>query len=446
MNKRILIVTLFCLVLFGCHTLCIGQIWEETLERTDSVKSGIPASGEVIISYKRQGKEIMTVRLDSPVVVAMSAKPLGWGFFQFPNIYRRADGVLIASWNMADDAIASYGKGGVAYALSEDEGRTWKPARQPGTIGGVVLPNGDRIKVFTPKALKVDSLKLPKPIYSAKGSYGNIFTFYPMSELPGDLQGIYLQRLRKGNTVWNIEHNALLDSNVLRYSAQGLFPVVWWGDMRLTKDGSVIAGIYPSYRKGDNGSVLPGGIAFYRSTDYGHNWKFQGRIPYRIDLERDPKAAHDASISGFGEPAFDILADGALICVMRTTGGRGNRPMYISRSSDQGTTWSTPTPFTANGVLPQLLHLSNGVIALSSGRPGVQLRFCLDGKGQQWTNAFEMVPFKNEKDEVSCGYTAMLATGKNKFLLIYSDFKYPGKNNQIVKAIKVREVTVTTDQ
>jgi hypothetical protein len=89
-----------------------------------------------------------------------------------------------------------------------------------------------------------------------------------------------------------------------------------------------------------------------------------------------------------------------------------------------------------------LLQLGNGVIVLASGRPGVQLRFCTDGQGEKWTDPFEMLPFENEKEAVSCGYTEIIPSGSDKFLLIYSDFTHKIENGEIRKAIKVRQITV----
>ena len=95
-----------------------------------------------------------------------------------------------------------------------------------------------------------------------------------------------------------------------------------------------------------------------------------------------------------------------------------------------------------SGVLPRLLRLTNGIVALSSGRPGVQLRFCADGFGKTWTQAIELIPYTDENDAVSCGYTSLLAMGPDRFLIVYSDFKYKNAAGEIRKAIKVREVIV----
>jgi hypothetical protein len=117
--------------------------------------------------------------------------------------------------------------------------------------------------------------------------------------------------------------------------------------------------------------------------------------------------------------------------------------MYVFTSADAGATWTQPRVFAPAGVMPRLLELENGVLVLSSGRPGVQLRFNADGKGEAWSEAVEMLPYENQKRHVSCGYTQLLATGPDRFLMVYSDFVYPAQKGQLRKAIKVREVTVT---
>ena len=120
--------------------------------------------------------------------------------------------------------------------------------------------------------------------------------------------------------------------------------------------------------------------------------------------------------------------------------------MYASRSSDWGKTWSQPEVIARNGVLPQLLHLGNGVLVLSAGRPGVQLRFCTDGQGKVWSDAFEMLAYKNDRDTVSGGYTALLATGPDRLMLAYSDFRHTTEAGPVRKAIKVREIVVRPQQ
>jgi hypothetical protein len=397
-----------------------------------------------VADLRQPGNTTLKVRIGEPVVVAVASRPEKWGFFQFPNLARWEDGTLAAGWSMAADSIVSYGTGASGSAISKDGGKTWtKPAGEKG-VTGLLLPNGDRIQVLTPKAIKTSELRLPKPAGGTGDTYSKAKqTLYRLSELPPEVQGVCLSRIAKGQTKAVSERAILDDPQALRYSLYDLFPIVWWGDLRVARDGSVVAGIYPGYRLRDDGSVDPkGGVFFYRSTDAGRSWKIHGRIPYQPDLATDLRGEERM---GYTEPAFEILADGSFLCVARTTDGIGNGPMYASRSQDMGRTWSRPEVIARSGVLPRLLRLGNGVIVLSSGRPGVQLRFCADGGGKMWTEPFELLSYAHEKEQVSCGYTSLLATGPNRFLIIYSDFKYPTPAGEIRKAIKVCEVIVTPD-
>ncbi len=442
--KSIIISSLFMYLLSCEPNHNVKLIWQEIDSATGFVNHGIPVYGKSIIDYHRNDKSVLTVKLEEPVIVSTSKKEEGWGFYQFPTLYQSLDKKLVAKWSMGADAVASYGKDAVGIATSGDGGKTWDPfVGKPPLGGGLLLNSGEQIQIYTPPALKVEELLLPKPIVTYRDSYGSTFAYYRHSEIPEALQGVYIKRFASGGGNFTIEHSQLDDSLSVRYSNTVLFPVVWWGDMHAARDKSIIAGIYPVFYLNEKQEVDPSGIVFYRSTDGAHTWKVQGRIPYQPDLKLDAKNEGKRLTFGYSEPAFEILSDGTFLCVMRTTDGFGISSMYISLSNDQGITWTRPKPFTSNGVLPRLLQLENGVTVLASGRPGVQLRFSIDGKGEKWTDPFEMLPFKNEKETVSCGYTELLRTGFDRFLVIYSDFKYRNERNEIRKAIKVREVIVT---
>jgi hypothetical protein len=306
----------------------------------------------------------------------------------------------------------------------------------------LLLPNGDRIESVLPKALPLAEVTLPKPAGTVPMSYGGTpMVMYREADLPAKLRGIPLRRRPKGAAVWKDERAVMDDPQALRYHFQGMFPVLWLGDIRLLGDGSLIAGIYPGYRLLDDGTIDPkDGAFFYRSVDGGHRWSIQGRIPYQPDLHADPKADQR---DGFTEPATEVLADGSLLCVLRVTDGAGIGPLYASRSTDMGRKWTRPAVITANGVLPRLLRLGNGVVVLSSGRPGVQLRFNAKGDAVRWTDPFEMLPWNGDAYVPSCGYTGLLATGKDRFLIVYSDFQHRDGAGHKRKAVMVREVTVT---
>src|SRR5207249_9333062 len=94
--------------------------------------------------------------------------------------------------------------------------------------------------------------------------------------------------------------------------------------------------------------------------------------------------AYDPNISteGYTEPIICQNATGNLICFMRTEGAM----MQQSFSSDGGQTWTQPTQTPVEGVAPDMRLLSNGVLACSYGRPGVNVMFSADGTGNAWAN------------------------------------------------------------
>lgn len=432
------------LVALSCHQssdVPMTEWQEQGIASYAEIQHGLPTYEGVTGVYKRKNEANLTVSLAEPSVVSVADQEYGWGYFQFPNIYRALDGRLVASWNMGADAAESYGKGLNSFAVSSDEGKTWEEVEGEMPLGGgLVLKDGTSIKNHTPVALKVSELDLPKPVDSNKEAYGRSFAYYRMSELPDTLRGVYIARLSPGNSRWNVEHNVLNDPEALRYTDGNLFPVVWWGDMRIEADGSVATVTYPSFYE-VSGKVPAAGVSFYRSKDGGKSWDIVSKIPYQPDLKLDSNGGKRLSL-GFTEPAFEILKDSTYLCVMRTTDGLGNSPMYLSSSDDRGRTWTKPQVFTSSGVLPKLLQLDNGVLVLASGRPGMQLRFSTDGKGHKWTDPFEMLPFEGQKEQVSCGYPDLLPLGPNRFLVIYSDFSHKNEKGEIRKTIKVREVTV----
>ena len=382
----------------------------------------------------------LDVKVGEPVVVAVAPKEVGWGYYQFPGVGRWDDGTLSLTYSSAPDVAESYGAPRAAL-VSTDGGKTWGTHSGKWGGSGLLLPNGDRIAVSTPKPYKLVDLKLPEPAGVLVSAYGKQkYTMYRMDDLPLKLRTIRIARQKKDSDTRATEHSWVDDPRALRYSLREIFPIIWWGNVHLASDGSLIAGIYPGNMTREDGSLDPKWhIFFYRSTDFGHSWKVQGRILYQPDLKSDPKGnEHD----GFGEPAFEILDDGSLLCIMRTTDGAGIGPMYSSRSTDLGKTWSKPKVIAPNGVLPKLLKLENGVLVLSSGRPGVQVRFSTDGK--KWTEPLDFVPV-TEKDphKDTCGYTSLLATGPDRFIIAYSQFKHATDDGLIRKAIIIREIQVS---
>lgn len=177
-----------------------------------------------------------------------------------------------------------------------------------------------------------------------------------------------------------------------------------------------------------------------RSNDRGRSWRFvtvfdskQTKPVYGVsDREVD---------EGFVEADMAVLPNGHILCVMRTG---SYPPMFQSRSTDGGRTWSTPVSTGWPGVKPRLRLLPNGVLACVSGRgayghPQVtHVILSLDGTGEHWEAPF---PFHTGP---GCSYTStMLRDGKLHVVYSHSDFtRDPGTHRLPSQAIKRAVIAV----
>jgi hypothetical protein len=368
-----------------------------------------------------------------------------WGQYQFPIMERLLDGRIAVTFHVQADSALSYGVKPAQpnRGISADEGRTWHLVTASEPVAGLLLPNGDRLRCcgpdVTPRSLPLAGLQLPPAVGTVTGTYGGLtYAQYRHAALPPVLQGVPQARLSRGNAGWLPERARLDDPDLLRGSVEGVFPVVWWGDVHLLPDGALLAVVYPGRIEGGDFAHLHCGC--YRSQDNGRSWQLQGRILYRPEVGADPSADRR---DGFTEPASVCLRDGTLLAVLRTTDGLGSGPMYLTRSTDTGLTWSLPRAFRGWGVMPRLLLLGNGVLVLASGRPGADLSFSLDGRGENWSPPQPLVPLSTAGlQDDSCGYTSLLALTDDTFLVAYSWFKRPGADGQEHKSILIRRVTI----
>ena len=258
--------------------------------------------------------------------------------------------------------------------------------------------------------------------------------------MPEELKGIYFTHISEAGVPRRF-HGYLYDPGYLRYAIGGLMPMVWRGDIKKT-NGYLVAGVSPAYYLNKKGEVLKSAVTFYTSSDEGIHWTMIGKIPYQVKDENYEINIFDGT-DGFLEPTFEILNDGSYLCVMRT----GDRsPMYLSYSYDMGLNWSLPKPFTPNGVRPKLLLLKNGVLVLSSGRPGLQLRVSLDGDGRKWTEPIEMFHFFTDDGELdtwgSSGYPSVLEVNESTFFVVYDNFRVQNNEGKSRKSIYIREISI----
>lgn len=404
------------------------------------IHEGLLSESKQRIKYKKDGVLYAVIDLSEPVLVSMAQHKEEWGYFQFPYIGRGDINTLIVGWSMKEDSPKMYGKQSdrnEVPMMSKNGGRKWRPQdrqyRLLDIVYHVTLDNGDVLQINTPQAKNINNYDhFPKEV----GSIGNR-KFYLADSLPNELKGIYFNRAPIDQKA-ELIHASLYDDALLRYANNDLMPIVWWGDIKQLNDHSLLAGAYPTFYYNDDGTVSRGGVTFYKSEDEGLSWYSIGKIPVELDKREEQKGC-----DSFEEPTFEFLSDSTIICIMRTG---ASTPMYRTFSNDLGRTWTKPEPFTPNGVKPRLMRLKNGALVLISGRPGVQLRLCLDEKGYDWSEPIDMIPFMHEDGsytrDVSCGYVSVLEDGKDSFYMVYSNFISKNTEGEVRKSIWCRKVRI----
>lgn len=168
-------------------------------------------------------------------------------------------------------------------------------------------------------------------------------------------------------------------------------------------------------------------VMVVRSSDRGRTWGRERVVATRWMSGRD--GGEDASTSGnmrvpavtqegFNEADLVVAPNGDILCLMRS-GGRistptapiYSTPLYQSRSTDGGETWSDPVQIAPFGVNPNAIALENGVLVASYSRPGAWIMFSTD-HGQTWKGHRQL--------STSDSYTGLLATGKDTFTVYYN--------------------------
>lgn len=151
------------------------------------------------------------------------------------------------------------------------------------------------------------------------------------------------------------------------------------------------------------------------STNGGVDWEFRSTI---ATIKECPWG-----LEGPCEPAICTLQNGDILAVMRTGGGgesgtSSGTSMLSAVSSDGGRTW-TYKRLGFPGVMPKLLRLSNGSLALAYGRPGNNLRISRD-EGRSWGGEISFTGY----GEPTSGYCDIAETEPGKLLVVYDRMNY----------------------
>ena len=177
------------------------------------------------------------------------------------------------------------------------------------------------------------------------------------------------------------------------------------------RDGSLLAAMYGQF-KTDRVPVptMPGVWKCFkyrtfvvRSTDGGKTWEYLATVAY------DPRVG----LESFCEADLLTLPGGEILCFMRTGGSGGKHtPLYLSRSGDDGKSWSTPQPIADRGVWPNVCRMQSGVLAVTYGRPDNWLAFSRDD-GKTWIGHFSFY------QGPTTSYNSLAEVAPGKLLVVY---------------------------
>ena len=379
--KKCLIFSISFLILLGLFNLTIAQIFQVKIPTIPNIKVEIGKS--VLIP---NAKSASVLQFDDSRIVVGQNKEVSWSY---------------------------------------DRGNTWKPGPAgPFDKSSIDLGNGEIIAIKRGSKRRAD--------------------------------GKFTLRIQRSTDDWKTvkEEKAVLDIPNATFTITGGGDVIdgflfHHGILKLS-DGTLIGSMYGNY-KGD--VILCDGYPpelnqrKYRtvvvfSHDNGHSWgepvmvaydKMLGRgIPDDYPLLGKSIPAESAGPTtvvpaitqeGFREADLVKAKNGDLLCIMRSGGRNGESvnlfptPLYCSRSTDNGKSWSPPEQIADRGVCPNVVTLSNGIIVCTYSRPGNWLIFS-DDNGKTWKGAFQ---FGNTRN-----YNFIVETKPNE-IQVYHEVKEGGQ-------------------
>lgn len=408
-----------------------------------------------------------------------------WGAWQFPIPYN-IDGKLFVSVHVSNDDINSFGNG-QKWFESDDNGETWKEISPKNAAHcGLLLPNGDRIyfpwqsgislkdyemphwSMQTPAydfSKKAEEGTLPLPDGMTYWLDGTIIKAYRSERLPESLSGKewQMERISKGNTE-AVSETVKVDwpyltrvvyTNTYDNVLKPIFPK---GTPKIAPDGSIWISSFSGEGHIDpkTGFYSPYYSAeLFRSDDNAHSFYQISHMEYEADGKEYPYQS-----GGFSDSDFEFMEDGSIVWFFRSAWamytGREWDPMYLSRSTDMGKTWSKPVRFAHTGIFPRMCKLKCGVVLLCYARPGMFLSACGDGKGIEWTKPITVMTDQDRSGlhnlkienpnfhqwDGSCNNPTIVALDETTAMLFYSDFYYPDETGIKRKTILCRKIKV----
>jgi hypothetical protein len=268
-----------------------------------------------------------------------------------PYLYDLGKGVLILSVAQGPDALMEpYG-----VLRSVDAGKTWMPVKDL------------QFKTFAPQphVRLADSSILGVSRWNAKYE-------------PGTYIGMSYRYDAQAERFTMFE-------NLIRVPTDSGPIIAFDRDIFDLGQGEIMAAVYTGIRKGVLRSYL------MKSSDAGATWN------------------HFSTIGDGPEPSIIRFSDTEMMAILRTL---SFGPLLQTWSHDGGKTWSKLTSLEEGSVAPDMVLMSNGVLACSYGRPGSNLMFSTD-QGKTWKHHTVIT------DSGGFTYTAIREVSPGRLLYIH---------------------------
>ena len=346
----------------------------------------------------------LQLAVQTPRVVAE-----GVGFCWYPGIRKFSTGDLMVSYSLNPDSGENL-VNVTGISLSKDNGATWAHHCDVTGLDGrmdIALPDG--------------TLAGPSPPYKPEplGQWRTFVANYG--------------RFEKGGQRYNVElWGTRIEGLPRDVKARTVQSRTRWAEISPFRDvielepGRYLATGYLTF----DGDPLYSTVALI-SEDEGRNWRYLSTVA-------GPDADTDAR-EGFCESCLVRLEDGDLMCVGRMGGGR-DQLLARTYSSDGGKTWAQIDRLPGWSVLPDILRLSNGVLVISTGRPGLFLWFSTDPRGQDWQPLDVMAYHNSEMDKahhINPGKYGLEAVTGEQRRIVNRDFDEPDQTTSYTSILEV---------
>jgi len=333
----------------------------------------------------------------------------GVGFCWYPAIRRFSSGELMIGYSLNPDSNENL-VNVTGISLSSDKGATWARHCDVTGLSGrldISLPDGTLAGPNQP--FKPDP---PGQWRSFVGNYGRF-------EQGGQRYTVELWGTRIEGLPRDVKPHAVQSRT--RWAQLSPFR-----DTIELEPGRLMSTSYMTFDGDDRYSTV-----VMISEDEGRTWHYLSTV---CGAEAGAGARE-----GFCESSLVRLEDGDLMCVGRMGGGR-DQLLARTYSSDEGKTWTPIDRLPAWSVLPDIMRMSNGVLALSTGRPGLFLWLSTDPRGEQWEPFDVMAHHNAEMDsahQISPGKYGLEPITREQYRSVHHDFDQPDQTTSYTSILEV---------